>query len=348
MAGGEGAELVKAVVLVGGQGTRLRPLTATVKKELLPLVDRAILDHTLDRLVRHGVHEVVMSSPYLEELFDPFIASRHGEPAIAWVTEREALDTGGAIVNAVHRLEPDEPFFALNGDILTDLDMTAMLALHREHDAAATIALHHVDDARAFGLVELEPDGRIRAFREKPQEPIPGDVNAGTYVLDPRALAAWTADRPISIEREIFPGVIDGGRPVYGFASGAYWRDLGTPENYLQAHFDLLDGRVAGVTYAAPWVAGDAVIEPSARLGPRVAVGPGARVGHDAQVDDSVLHPGCSIGAGSRVTGSIVGPGATVGSGAVVSSSVLGEGASVPDGETLENARVQPFSAPEA
>jgi mannose-1-phosphate guanylyltransferase len=238
---------VKAVVLVGGQGTRLRPLTATVKKELLPLVDRAILDHTLDRLVRHGVHEVVMSSPYLEDLFHPFIESRRGEPTITWVTEREALDTGGAIVNAVHRLEPDEPFFALNGDILTDLDMTAMLALHRRHDAAATIALHHVDDARAFGLVELEPDGRIRAFREKPEEPIPGDVNAGTYVLDPRALSTWTADRPISIEREIFPGVIEAGRPVYGFASGAYWRDLGTPENYLRAHADLLEGGVSGV-----------------------------------------------------------------------------------------------------
>ncbi|HEY7667399.1 MAG TPA: NDP-sugar synthase [Actinomycetota bacterium] len=338
---------MKAVVLVGGQGTRLRPLTATVKKELLPLVDRAILDHTLDRLVRHGVHEVVMSSPYLEELFDPFIASRHGDPSIAWVTEREALDTGGAIVNAVHRLEPDEPFFALNGDILTDLDMTAMLALHREHDAAATIALHHVDDARAFGLVELEHDGRIRAFREKPEEPIPGDVNAGTYVLDPRALARWTADRPISIEREIFPSVIDGGRAVYGFASGAYWRDLGTPENYLRAHFDLLEGKVSGVVYPAPWVAADAEVDPSARIGRRVAVGAGARVGPDAVIEDSVLHPGCSIGARSRVAGSIVGPGATVGAGASAVSSVLGEGASVPDGQAIEDARVQPFSVPE-
>jgi mannose-1-phosphate guanylyltransferase len=338
---------VKAVVLVGGQGTRLRPLTATVKKELLPLVDRAILDHTLDRLVRHGVHEVVMSSPYLEDLFHPFIESRRGEPTITWVTEVEALDTGGAIVNAVDRLEPDEPFFALNGDILTDLDMTAMLALHREHDAAATIALHRVEDARAFGLVELEPDGRIRAFREKPEEPIPGDVNAGTYVLDPRALAAWTADRPISIEREIFPGVIETGRPVYGFASGAYWRDLGTPENYLRAHFDLLDGHVAGTTYAAPWVASDAVVEPGAELGRWVAVGSGARVAEGARVDDSVLHPGSSVGAGARVTGSIVGPGATVGPGAAVTASVLGEGSTVPDGEILEEARVQPFSEPD-
>jgi len=347
VARGEGARLVKAVVLVGGQGTRLRPLTATVKKELLPLVDRAILDHTLDRLVRHGVHEVVMSSPYLEDLFHPFIESRRGEPKITWVTEREALDTGGAIVNAVDRLEPDEPFFALNGDILTDLDMTAMLALHREHDAAATIALHHVEDARAFGLVEIGPDGRVRAFREKPDEPIPGDVNAGTYVLDPRALAVWTADRPISIEREIFPGVIGSGRPVYGFGSDAYWRDLGTPENYLRAHFDLLEGRVSGATYAAPWVAPDAVVEPGAELGRRVAVGTRARVASGARVRDSVLHPDCSVGAGARVTGSILGPGSAVGAGATLAASVLGEGSTVPEDRTLEGARVQPFSEPE-
>jgi mannose-1-phosphate guanylyltransferase len=339
---------MKAVVLVGGQGTRLRPLTETVKKELLPLVDRAILDHTLDRLVRHGVHEVVMSSPYLEETFHPFIEARRGDPAIIWVTEREALDTGGAIVNALERLEPDVPFFALNGDILTDLDMTAMLALHREHDAAATIALHHVEDARAFGLVELERDGRIRAFREKPQEPIPGDVNAGTYVLDPRALSAWTADRPISIEREIFPGVIDAGRPVYGFASTAYWRDLGTPENYLQAHIDLLQGHVAGLGYPAPWIAATATIHPRAHLGRWVAVGAGAIVQADAQVDDAVLHPGASIGPGARVTGSIVGPDASVGAGATVTTSVLGEGSVVPPGAVLEDARVQPFSGPDA
>jgi mannose-1-phosphate guanylyltransferase len=338
---------VKAVVLVGGQGTRLRPLTATIKKELLPLVDRAILDHTLDRLVRHGVHEVVMSSPYLEETFHPFIEARRGEPAITWVTEREALDTGGAIVNALEVLHAEEPFFALNGDILTDLDMTGMLALHREQGAAATIALHHVEDARAFGLVEMEAGGRIRAFREKPQEPVPGDVNAGTYVLDPKALASWTADRPISIEREIFPGVIEAGRPVFGFGSGAYWRDLGTPENYLRAHVDLLDGRVSGLTYPAPWVASDATVGSDAHVGRWVAVGAGARVGEGATVDDSVLHPGCTVEAGARVTGSIVGPGATVGAAASVTSSVLGEGAVVPADEIVEDARVQPFSEPE-
>jgi mannose-1-phosphate guanylyltransferase len=339
---------MKAVVLVGGQGTRLRPLTSTVKKELLPLVDRAILDHTLDRLVRHGVHEVVMSSPYLEESFQPFIEARGGDPTITWVTEREPLDTGGAIVHVLDRLEPDEPFFALNGDILTDLDMTAMLARHRQRDAAATIALHHVEDARAFGLIDVEPDGRVLAFREKPLDAMPGDVNAGTYVLDPGALRSWTADRPISIEREIFPGVIEAGRPVVGFGSGAYWRDLGTPENYLRAHADLLDGMVAGRRYPAPWEAPSASVDPSARVGQHVCVGEGATIGPEAEVDDAVLHPGATVAARARVVGTILGRGSAVGEGAAVAGCVLGEGSEVPASASLEGARVQPFSSPEA
>jgi mannose-1-phosphate guanylyltransferase len=333
---------MKAVVLVGGQGTRLRPLTETVKKELLPLVDRTILDHTLDRLVRHGVHEVVMSSPYLESTFRPFIEARGGEPQITWITERRALDTGGAIVSALERLDPDRPFFALNGDILTDLDMTAMLELHRERGAAATIALHRVDDARAFGLVATDGEGRVLAFREKPDEAIPGDINAGTYVLDAAALRGWPLEEPISIERQIFPGVIASGSLVLGFAADAYWRDLGTPENYLGAHFDLLAGRVRGLTYDAPWVAEPAGVDLRAHLGRWVSAGPGASIGPDAQVDDSVLLPGARVGAGARVLTSILGPGAVVERGGTVVDCVLGEDACVPAGLRVEGVRVAP------
>ena len=185
---------MKAVVLVGGEGTRLRPLTETVPKPLLPLVDRPILEHVLDHLVAHGVAEVVMSSPYLEETFHPFLEARGGRPAVTWVTEREPLGTGGAIVSVLDRLG-DEPFLALNGDILTDLDLTAMLERHRSRGAAVTIALHRVEDARAFGLVATDPTGRVTEFREKPPDPIPGDINAGTYVLDPPASAAGTPGR---------------------------------------------------------------------------------------------------------------------------------------------------------
>ena len=330
---------MKAVVLVGGFGTRLRPLTETIKKELLPLVDRPILDHTLDRLVRHGVDDVVMSSPYLEEAFHPFIEARQGEPRIAWVTEREPLGTGGAIVNTLSEVG-DEPFFALNGDICTDLDLSAMRAFHEERGAAITIARHHVEDARAFGLVETDETGRVAAFREKPEDRIPGDVNAGTYLIDPAVLAPWTADHEISIEREIFPAVIDAGHPVFGFVAETYWMDLGTPEKYLQAHYDLLGGAVAGVHYEAPWIAPTADVEHGATIGVRSTIGAEARVAASATVEDSVLHPGAAIGAEAVVRSSIVGPGAKVGAKANVTGSVLGAGAIVPDGVTIADTKV--------
>jgi mannose-1-phosphate guanylyltransferase len=336
---------MKAVVLVGGEGTRMRPLTETTPKPLIPLVDRPGLDHVLDHLARHGVHEVVLSSPYLERVFHPFIAARHGNPAITWITETQPLGTGGAIVHALSELG-DDPFFALNGDILTDLDLTAMRAFHDERGASVTIALHHVEDARAFGLVETDRDGRVGAFREKPEQPIPGDVNAGTYLLDPAVLRSWTADRSISIEREIFPDVIASGHPVFGFPGDCYWMDLGTPEKYLQAHRDILGGLVAGLDYETPWVAPTADVEPGASIGPGCAIGAEARVGVGAVVQDTVVHPGASVADGASVRSSIVGAGAHVGAGADVRGCVLGAGSRIPDGMSIVDAKVDTDAEP--
>jgi mannose-1-phosphate guanylyltransferase len=332
---------MKAVVLVGGEGTRLRPLTETMPKPLVPLMDRASLDHVLDHLARHGVHEVVLSSSYLEPPFHAFIEGRHGDPAITWITETEPLGTGGAIANALGALETDEPFLALNGDILTDLDLSAMVAAHRRWAAVATIALTRVEDARPYGLVPIESDGRVRAFLEKPAERVPGDVNAGTYVLDPSALEGWPAGLAGSIERDVFPSLIEAGRPVYGFASEAYWMDLGTPEQYLRAHFDILEGRVGfEPAYPAPFLADLADVDPRAHLGRLVVVGSGARVGADAYLDRCVLHPRAIVERGARVTGSILGPGSRVGEGATVLGSVLGEEALAPAGSSLDGERV--------
>lgn len=329
---------MKAVVLVGGEGTRLRPLTETTPKPLLPLVDRPILDHVLDHLVAHGVREVIMSSPYLEETFDPFIRSRRGVPAITWVTEGQPLGTGGAIVSVRDELG-DEPFLALNGDILTDLDLTTMLERHRARHAAVSIALHHVEDARAFGLVETEGDGRVTAFREKPSDPTPGDVNAGTYVLDPAVLRTWEPGRTISIEREIFPALIERDVPVFAFLADAYWIDLGTPAQYVRAHADLLAGRLAGRSYPAPWIGPGAEVDPTARLAASVAVGRGCRVAPGASLDSAVLLPDAAVEEDAELVRSIVGPGAVIGRGATLIDAVVGSGLRIAPGERLEDER---------
>jgi mannose-1-phosphate guanylyltransferase len=331
---------VKAVVLVGGEGTRLRPLTETIPKPLVPLVDRPSLDHVLDHLAGHGVEEVVLSSSYLEETFHAFLAARHGVPATRWITERDPLGTGGGIVHALPHLGADA-FFALNGDILTDLDLTAMLRFHRERDASVTIALHRVEDARPFGLVPTAEDGRVLEFREKPADPVPGQINAGTYLLDPALLRRWPAGANVSIEREIFPALIEEGVRVFGFVSDAYWLDLGTPEKYLQANADLLDGRVAGQpARPAPFVEATARVDASARLGRHVVAGPDSEVEAGADVDDAVLLEGACVEAGAVVRASILGPRSRVGAGATIEGAVLAEGASIEPRAELVDARV--------
>jgi len=280
-----------------------------------------------------------MSSPYLEETFHPFIRARRGHPAIAWITERDPLGTGGAVVSALDRLG-EGSFFALNGDVLTDLDLTAMLASHRDRDAAVTIALHHTEDARAFGLVATDPSGRVREFREKPPDPIPGVINAGTYVLESSALAGWTPQTYLWIEGEVFPSLIGSGARVFGFDDGAYWLDLGTPEQYLRAHIDLLRGAVRGSSYEAPWIDPSASIDPAARLERWVVVGPGATIAAGAHVEDAVVLADAVVERDTAIASSILGPASVVGAGATLVDCVLGQGARVGAGTSLRGERV--------
>jgi len=334
---------MKAVVLVGGEGTRLRPLTETVPKPLLPIVNRPLLHRVLDHLAAYEVHEVVLSSPYLEESFRPFIAERHGDPAVTWITEASPLGTGGAIVNALPHVR-DGSFLVLNGDILTDLDLSALVEFHHERGAAATITLTDVDDARPFGLVETTEGTRVQAFQEKPAEAVPGHVNAGTYVLEPGALDAWAAGEVISVERQIFPALIGRGLPVHGWPSDAYWMDVGTPQKYLQAHFDVLDGKVRGLRYPAPFLGEGTAVDLRAHLGRWVVLGDGAAVGPGAEVEDSVLHPNASVGSRARVTRSILGPGVLVGAGAAIDDCVLGEGARIAERVEAAGVKLEPGS----
>jgi mannose-1-phosphate guanylyltransferase len=321
----------------------MRPLTETVPKPLLPMVDRPFLDHVLDRLAAHGVDAVILSSPYLEEVFDPFLRTRLGRaPAVEWITEARPLGTAGAIANALDHL--DDTFLVLNGDILTDLDLTALTAFHHQQGAVATIALAAVDDARPYGLVDVDDSGRVTAFREKPAEPVKGTVNMGTYVLEPVALRGVSTTRSVSIETEVYPGLIASKVPVYGFVSDAYWKDLGTPDTYLRATFDALEGAIDGLVYPAPFLADGAVVAKGAHVGPRVVLGPGVELGEGAAVDDAVLFGGVRVEAGASVRHSILGHAVRVGEGARVEGSLLAEGAIVPPGAAARGAKVPPFT----
>jgi mannose-1-phosphate guanylyltransferase len=334
------AAVVKAVVLVGGEGTRLRPLTETIPKPLVPFMNRPFLDHVLDHLAEHGVDEVVCSSPYLEAVFHAFLETRAGRaPAVRWITEAEPLGTAGAIAGARELL--DGTFLALNGDILTDMDLGALAEAHRTRGAVATIALHRVEDARPFGLVETEADGRVVAFREKPAQPVAAAINAGVYVLEPEALSEVPPGRMVSIERETYPDLIARGEPVYATVAGGYWLDLGTPEAYLRAHADALDGRIAEYRGAArPTLAPGARVEPGASVGPHVVMGRAAVVAAGAEVDRSILHADVRVGRDARVNTSILGPGSEVGAGAEVRDAVLGERARVEEGARVLGSRV--------
>ena len=315
--------MTQAVILVGGAGTRLRPLTDTRPKPMMPLVDRPFVAHQLDLLRRHGVTDVIFSCGYRPDaLRAHFGEGERSGVRLRYVVDPEPLGTAGAMKNAEALLE-GTPFLVLNGDILTDLDLGAALQAHGRTGAAGTVVLTPVEDPTAFGLVRLHGDDSVEAFVEKPSrdELRPGEpfrINAGTYLLDPSILDGIPVGRACSVEREVFPALAEAG-VLFGFPSDAYWRDIGTPGSYLAAHHDVLSG---AVTTESP--TGDAY------LGPGAAVGPGARVGAGAS-----LGPSARVEAGAVVEGSVLGAGTLVGEGAVVRDAILGEDVSVGPRATL-------------
>jgi mannose-1-phosphate guanylyltransferase len=360
---------VKAVVLVGGEGTRLRPLTLSIPKQLLPIVEQPMIERVLGQLARHGIVDAVLSLGYLP---DAFMKAYPGGIAagvrLSYAVEPSPLDTAGAIRFAVRSAGIAETFVVVNGDVLTDMDLTALIAFHRAHGAEGSISLHPVDDPSAFGVVPTDDSGRVEAFVEKPPRDVAPTnlINAGAYVLEPSVVDRVPEGRGVSIERETFPAMVADGT-LYALADGSYWLDTGTPEAYLTAHWDLLGGRrpdppAPGATDSGNgvWllgspkvdgeVRGPALVGDGARVLPgalvdRAVVGRDCVVGPGARVVRSVLLAGANIGEGAIVTGSIVGPGARVGERCDVQPlTVLGAGASVAPGTVVSGARV-PTSA---
>jgi mannose-1-phosphate guanylyltransferase len=325
------------VILVGGQGTRLRPLTERTRKDMLPLVDRPLLAYTFEHLRRHGVRRGVVSCGYLPTQIRDHFGTSYGDLALEYHVEEEPLGTGGAIGFAARGIR--ETFFALNGDSLREADLDALLEFHRSTGAKATILLTPVSDPSRYGLVRLDGDGKVESFLEKPRpEEIDTNlINAGLYVLEPDVLDLIPSGRAVSIEREVFPQLCAEGS-VFGLSLPGYWLDVGTPESYLQAHHDVLERRFKtevgdelGADYTL--VAESARIHPSARLVPPVYVGERARIDAGACVGSlAVVGADAVLGAGVVVESSVVGAGAIVGGSSTIGGSILGEGARMGEG----------------
>jgi mannose-1-phosphate guanylyltransferase len=332
---------MRAVVLVGGFGTRLRPLTYTTPKPLLPVGHRPILEHVLANLARGGVTEAVLSLGFKPDAFRvAYPDDTCAGVRLRYAVEDEPLDTAGAIRFAAHDAGVgDETILAVNGDVLTDLDIGALVDFHRATGAEGTIHLTPVEDPSAFGVVPTDDRGRVTAFIEKPpRDSAPTNmINAGTYLLEPAVLARIAPVGRVSIERETFPAMVTDG-VLYALATDDYWLDAGRPDQYLQANLDLLDGRRRRVAPLEPVAAG-ATVASSAAIA-RAVIGARSRIGPDARVTDSVLLDGVDVGAGAVVERSVLGAGVHVGGHAVVVDAVVGDNERIEAGAALDGVRV--------
>jgi mannose-1-phosphate guanylyltransferase len=328
---------MKAVVLVGGFGTRLRPLTFTTPKPLLPIGRVPMLTRIVHQLAKAGVDEVVLALGFRTEAFTvAYPGDLCDGTRLICATEPEPLDTAGAIAFAARAAGIDDTFAVFNGDIVCDLDVAALVDAHRRHGASATVYLTRVADPSAYGVADLDGD-RIAKFVEKPAAgTAPSDlINGGVYVLEPRVLDLIPATGKYSIERRVFPELAAAG-DLFGFASDVYWLDTGTPATLLEANIDLVTG--ARPALQVPMIPADATVGDNVTV-IRSVIGDGATLQSGAVIENSVLLGGVRVGAGSTVSGSLVGRGAWIGPHAVVDDTLLGDGAIVGADEQLHGAR---------
>jgi mannose-1-phosphate guanylyltransferase len=322
-----------AVILVGGMGTRLRPLTLSAPKPMLPTAGVPFLTHLVGRVREAGIEHVVLGTSYQAEVFESYFGdgSAFGV-SMEYVVESEPLGTGGGIRNVAAALRGDTAII-FNGDVLSGVDLRKLLATHHDVQADVTLYLTKVADPRAFGCVPTDADGWVTAFLEKDPDPVTDQINAGTYVFSREVLESIPAGRPVSVERETFPGLLARGARVAGFVADAYWRDLGTPSDFVAGSADLVLGiapspALPGPTGASLVLPG-AVIDESAVVGGGSTVGARARVAADTVIDAAVLFDDVVIEAGAVVRRSVIGFGAVIGAGAVVEDAVIGDRAQI-------------------
>ncbi|MFI8104211.1 sugar phosphate nucleotidyltransferase [Streptomyces sp. NPDC086023] len=343
--------MTEAILLVGGKGTRLRPLTVHTPKPMVPAAGVPFLTHQLARARAAGVEHVVLATSYLAEVFEPYFGDGSSLGLhLEYVTEVEPLGTGGAIRNVASRLHsgPDDPVLIFNGDILTGLDIPALLDTHRTSGADVSLHLTRVEDPRAFGLVPTDGTGRVTAFLEKPQTPeeiVTDQINAGAYVFRRSVIDTVPAGRPVSVERETFPDLLASGAHLQGMVDSTYWLDLGTPQAFVRGSADLVLGRAPSP--AVPGRTGEslvlpgAVVAPDAKLSGGTVIAEGAEVGAGTTVHGSAVLAGAVVEPGAVITDSLIGAGARVGARTHLTGAVVGDAAVVgADNELREGTRI--------
>jgi len=365
---------LKAVILVGGKATRLLPLTVNIPKAIIPVLNTPFLEHVIHHLGRHQIRDIILAQGHLAQLIEDYLGdgSQFGVK-FSYVVEDTPRGTAGAVKNAESYL--DDTFLMLNGDVFTDLDITAMIDFHRERKAKATIALAPVDDPTALGLIGTDTESRVTRWLEKPSwdEILPGGIsmiNAGTYVLEPDILALILPQKEVSIERETFQQLLAQGEPMYAYSSPDYWMDMGTPGKYLQLHRDLLRGKCRhyGLTSLEEVLTGEHTdIHPTAQIKGQVVIGNNCSVGRqvkliglvvigdgctileDSVIEESIIWRNVRLGSRVYLKNSVVADNCCLNADSVIEESVLGDNVTVASGGKLEpGSKIEPGITVEA
>ena len=315
---------MKAIILVGGEGTRLRPLTYTVVKAMVPILNKPFIDYVFRYLISHKIREIILAMGYKPDCITDYFgdASQLGTKLV-YSVETEPLGTAGAVKNAEQHI--DNAFFVMNGDIFTDLDLTEMLRFHKNKNAKVTIALAPVDDPTRFGVVETDSNRRVTRFVEKPKpEQVTSNmINAGVYIIEREILNRVPQGKRFMFERDVFPTLLSEGEPVFGYATDAYWIDTGTPEQYLQLNRDLMFGQSVQVDFKPE----------------EIRISEGASINPQAKLTGPILVDGdCSVGEGAQLKGPVtIGTGCTIKDGAIIENSILWQNVTIGERATLKD-----------
>ncbi len=318
-----------AILLVGGMGTRLHPLTLKTPKPMLQVAGVPFTEHQIRKAADAGITEIILATSYKSELFEPYFGDgeRFGIK-IKYAVEKSALGTGGGIRNAANLLADCDQVVIFNGDVLSGHDLAAQLAFHKKNQADITLYLTQVEDARAYGCVELLENKQIKSFLEKMENPISNLINAGCYIFNRQIIDQIPQNKVVSVERDTFPNLLANNAKVFGYLDNSYWLDIGTPAALVKASADLITGAIT--SSATPNHTGDNLISPSAQIGSGCVINNGSVIESEVvvesncQITGSIIGSGAKIGSNCKIIDSIIAPGAQIEAGMVVLTNYLG------------------------